>query len=111
MDLELYWDEAGDPRARSRKKNDLLASFLESDIQGSDTYAREILEAIDKVAAGDLDEWERTGNAHTLSLTRAWAEIQPEIDDEAPSRRLPLRDLREAVRRWLELLEDERTDD
>ena len=82
MDLDFYWDETGDPRARGKGKGGaLLAAFLESDIQGSDVYAREVLEAIERVAEGDLDGWETTGNAHTLSVHRTGATLQSEHDD------------------------------
>lgn len=112
MDLDFYWDETGDPRARGKgKKAARLAAFLETDIQGSDVYAREVLEALDRVAGGELDGWETTGNAHTLSLQRSGAtlvsEYEEEKDGEEPAR-LRLEEVRKALREWIEMLGGER---
>lgn len=103
MFLELYRDEAGDPRARAGRDREALAQFLESDVQGSTASGREILEAIDAVAEGRLPEWTRTGNAYTLVLSAEGAAIEADFKDEAAL--VPLADLREAVTRWIELLE------
>ncbi|HEX2643670.1 MAG TPA: hypothetical protein VHU81_11820 [Thermoanaerobaculia bacterium] len=108
MDLDFYWDEAGDPRARGKgRAGTRFAAFLESDIQGSDAYAREVLEAIERVAAGELDGWETTGNAHTLSVQRSGAtlvsEYEEEEDGEEPTR-LSLAAVRKALQGWIEML-------
>lgn len=112
MDLEFYWDDAGDPRARAGEKADAagaagtrLAAFLESDVQGSDVYAREILEGIERVASGDLDGWETTGNAHTLTVDRTGARLEAELDEDAEPCRLALEELRDALAGWLAWLE------
>lgn len=109
MDLEFYWDKAGDPRARSGGRGDLagarLASFLESDIQGSDAFAQEILEGVERVASGDLEAWEATGNAHTLTVKRTGAVLEAELEEDAEPCRLTLGELRDALVGWLELLE------
>ena len=110
MDLEFYWDDTGDPRARAGEKANgagaaRLAAFLESDVQGSDVFAREILEGIERVASGDLDGWESTGNAHTLTVNRSGALLEAELEDDAEPCRLSLKELRDALAGWLELLE------
>jgi uncharacterized protein YacL (UPF0231 family) len=105
--LRFHRDAAGDPRAHADKGRKLLAQWLESDMQGSAASGRKVLAAIDKVAAGTLDDWERTGNAYTLSLSPEGAEIEPELDDDAEPLHLPLAELREAIVRWVEFLEGE----
>ncbi|HYG61316.1 MAG TPA: YacL family protein [Thermoanaerobaculia bacterium] len=105
--MHFYRDEAGDPRANSPEPQELLARFLESDIQGSEDYARDILGAIERVEAGKEPSWQETGNAHTLILDSAGATIEAEYeeDGEAPPCRVSLDDLRAALIGWLAFLE------
>ena len=49
MKLDYYHDETGEPRARGRGRYARLASFLESDVQGSRTLLRRIVKAIEEV--------------------------------------------------------------
>ena len=77
MQLEFYWDEAGDARARAphdardRAPGREVAGFLESDLQGSAAAAEEVLHAIDAVDSGRVPSWERTGNAPVMRATSA----------------------------------------
>jgi uncharacterized protein YacL (UPF0231 family) len=105
--LKFHRDAAGDPRAHADKGRELLARWLESDVQGSAASARKVLAAIDKIAAGKLDDWERTGNAYTLTLSPDGGEIEPDLDEDAEPLRLSLVELREAVVGWVELLDSE----
>lgn len=105
--LRFHRDSEGDLRAQADDGRELLARWLESDVQGSASLCRKVLAAIDKVAAGTLDDWERTGNAYTLTLSPDGADIEPDFDEDAEPLHLPLAELREAVARWVELLESE----
>ena len=100
MSLELYRDPDGCPRARGG----LLARWLESDIQGSATAARGLLDLLDRIEAGEIERWEETGNAHTLELTPDGATIVPEWDEEALPQQVSLAELREALNGWLKLI-------
>jgi uncharacterized protein YacL (UPF0231 family) len=107
--IDLYRDEQGLPRARSEAPDDLLARFLESDVQGSVITAFDILGMLDRVESGETDRWEGTGNAYTLTLTPGGAWIQDEQDelaDDTEALHLPLSDLREALNAWIGLLLD-----
>lgn len=101
--LDLYRDEQGLPRAQGE---DLLARFLESDVQGSVITAYDILGMLDRVESGETDRWEGTGNAHTLTLTPHGALIQDELADDTEALHLSLADLREALNAWISLLLD-----
>jgi hypothetical protein len=112
MDLDFYWDDAGDPRARQAAGgggrppvSEAVARYLESDVQGSLAQAREIVRTIDRVLAGRLQSWSDTGNAHTLALSPRGAVITSEVDDSGNPVRLPLAALRQAVAGWLAFLE------
>ena len=98
--LRFHRDAAGDPRAQADQGHHLLAGWLESDVQDSTALGRKILAAIDKVAAGKLDDWERTGNSYTLTLSPDGADLEPELDEAEPLH-LSLRELRDAVSRWV----------
>jgi len=102
--MRLYRDSSGDPRARCEQGRHLLAGFLESDVQGSVSLGCKILAAIDKVAGGHLDEWERTGNAYTLTLSPDGADLETDVDDDTETLHVSLEELREAVADWVELL-------
>lgn len=103
MKLELYRDETGEPRARGHGRYARLAAFLESDVQGSRTLLRRIAKAVAAVEGGKEERWEETGNAHTLTLTRAGARLESEVDG-AEAAEVTLADLRAALGLWAELL-------
>jgi uncharacterized protein YacL (UPF0231 family) len=108
MQLEFYWDAAGDPRAQCKGPGAMVAGFLESDLQGSIASAHEVLRAIDGVESGEIPEWERTGNAFTLALAPEAATLWNEMDEEVEPYRLSLADFRQIVADWVSFLDDGR---
>ena len=106
MQLEFYRDTAGDPRARGKGQGEVLAHFLEGDLQGSGKQGRAILRAIDRIEAGKLDRWEVTGNAYTLSLSPQGASLVNEIDEDAKPFELPLAQLKETVADWTAFVDE-----
>lgn len=108
MKLHLYRDADGSPRARGERPEDLFAGYLESDLQGSVTSTVRLLDLLDRLEAGEIERWEETGNAHTLTLAPDGATIVAEWDEEAPAEVVPLADLRDGLSQWLELLGGER---
>ena len=105
MQLEFYWDGAGDPRARCSGRGEELAGFLESDLQGSGKQGRAILRAIDRIEAGKLDGREITGNSYTLTLSPAGASLINENDEKAKPYRLSLAELKKAIADWTAFVE------
>lgn len=85
---------------------DLLTRYLQSDVQESPEVTLLLLELVDQVSAGDLENWEGTGNAFTLTLTPEGATIQPEFGSDTEPRRVSLDDLRDALEDWLAGLEE-----
>ena len=104
MKLKFYRDDAGDARARGRGRGKVVAAFLESDLQDSPESTQEVLRAIEDVEAGRGDSWERTGNAHTLTLSPRGATLQDEMDEESKLCVLSLPEIREAVEGWISFL-------
>lgn len=106
MQLEFYWDAAGDPRALCKGPGEMVAGFLESDLQGSIASAHEVLRALDGVESGEVPEWERTGNAYTLALSPIGATLWNEMDEDAEPYALALTDLRQVVADWVSFLDE-----
>lgn len=93
--LEFYQDESGTPCARGQDRR--LATYLETDIQGSTNIARELLDILaDKNFRGDI-----TGNGHSVSIAEKTATIESLYDEETPARRLSRTHLQTEVKRWL----------
>ena len=108
--LKFHRDADGAPRAQAGEGRDHLAGWLESDVQESAALGRKILAAVDKVTAGDLDEWERTGNVYTLTLSPEGADLRLELDDlggEAAPLHLSLAELRDALARWVGFVDED----
>jgi uncharacterized protein YacL (UPF0231 family) len=108
MQLEFYWDAAGGARARCKGPGQAVAGFLESDLQDSTSAAHEILRALDEVESGRAPSWERTGNAHTLTLSPKGASVQDENGDNAKPYHLSLPALREILADWVSFLDSGR---
>src|SRR5215510_12112922 len=104
MDLSFFHDQAGEPRASCAPPYDLLGHFLESDIQGNRTVCQDILQILDRVAAGELQVWQQTGNAHTLVLTADGAYITADFDPAARPCHMALAEFRSALERWCAFL-------
>ena len=93
--LEFYQDESGNPCARGSDQR--LATYLETDIQGSTDIARELIDALaDRSFRGDI-----TGNAHSVSIGEKTATIESLYDEDMPARRLRRSQFRDAIKRWL----------
>lgn len=107
MQLQFFWDSQGDPRAECEAPCRPVASFLESDLQGSAGLGREILRTIARIEAGELDGWEVTGNAYTLTLDPGTATIEPLWSEEEPFE-LPLSQIRDAIADWIAFLDNGR---
>lgn len=106
MQLQFYWDAAGDPRATCEGPGEVVAGFLESDLQGSIASAHEVLRALDSVESGDIPEWERTGNAYTLELNPEGATFWNEMNEDAEPYTLSLAQTRQVVADWVSFLDD-----
>jgi hypothetical protein len=68
--MKFYLDDNKDPRAEDSGEFALLASFLESDIQGDKEAAIELLHYLEK------KQGERIGNAYALNFDDKYVHIQ-----------------------------------
>lgn len=98
-DLEFYKDENGAPCARG--SDDRIATFLETDLQGSVEITRDL---IARLADGQVRS-EFNGNGHSVTISPQLATIESNFDDDAPDRRLPRQELLNHLRAWLSFIE------
>lgn len=91
-------DPYGFLRAETSPPCEPLASFLEQDIQLNERWVEELLEIIRAVDAGEMETWEGTGNAFTLTLTPGSAHLYNEYAPEECT--LSSADLAAALRGW-----------
>jgi hypothetical protein len=94
-------------RAGSGAHGEVLASFLESDVQGDLATARALL---DEVAAAQRGVRSRpgVGNAYSVAIGPDGAVIRNAVLENALPERYSLADLRIALKTWISAIEDAR---
>lgn len=98
--VKCYKDENGYPRAMADdEQNEVVAAFLEQDIQGSISMVEELLRVLDQVKNGQLKNWEGTGNAHTVVITPEAVVFENEFEDGLRSTISP-NEFEMALRSW-----------
>lgn len=104
MQLRLYKDERGIPRAEAPPPQEALGWWLNQDIQRDLGACDEVLSVIQDIRAGRLANWEGTGNVHTITITREGARIETEFAVPPRTAEVSLDELQEAISRWKELI-------
>lgn len=92
--LEFFTDDNGQPCARGRDRR--LATYLETDLQGSLQITQSMIEALEN----ETFRGEITGNGHCVSISRKTVSIESLFDEEMPARRLIRSELIDVIRRW-----------
>ena len=82
-----------------------VVEFLTLDIQNSPEWGRELIEKIEAIEEGKLQEWERNGNAFYLKLSVDGATIEDMIDENSEVKSVSLDEFRAAVLAWMESME------
>ncbi len=90
---------AGDRRAA------LLASFLQSDVQGDLDHARALLVEIAAVLRGEASGPPRVGNAFAVDIAADGAVIRNAVLEGAAPERFTLTELRRALETWSAAIE------
>jgi hypothetical protein len=93
-------------RTGSGRNGEVLAGFIDSDLQGSIISTDMVLDRINDVRAGKLPSWERNGNGYVLKILPDRVVIEdiyaPEHFEKLIVIELP--QLEDAVRKWGEAL-------
>jgi hypothetical protein len=105
QEYRFHRDDEGNARVHvEESSSELLASFLEEDVQESTGVCREILSAIEKVIRGEIPAWHQVGNAHILSLSLQEATISSLFDTNREPCRMDLVFLQEVLESWLQFI-------
>ncbi len=98
MDLEFYIDDDGMHCARG--DDDRLATYLQTDLQGSTSLTGELIARLkDPKFSGDF-----TGNGHCVDFRDNSVSIEAMHDDEAADRVLSREEMLMHVQAWLEFI-------
>lgn len=98
MELEFYKDDDGMYCARG--KDDRLATYLQTDLQGSVAFTQELIALLkDPEYSGDF-----SGNGHCVDFRENSVLIEAMHDDEAPDRVLSREDMLTQVEAWLRFI-------
>ncbi len=97
---KMHKDRFGILRADYPKRYQALGFYLEQDVQTSTAVCDSLLLLCSKVLAGELAEWSRTGNAHTLTIRRSSVLIENEFDDSAAMCEISMSEFQVALKSW-----------
>lgn len=100
LDVRLYRDRFGYPRADASPPHEVLGWFLEQDVQSDAAWGRELAGIVGDVRAGAREAYTATGNAHTLVLSREAARIETEFSDPPHQCTVSLQELERALLDW-----------
>ncbi|HET7061214.1 MAG TPA: YacL family protein [Nitrosospira sp.] len=92
-------------RKNGNPAHDLIAAYLAVDIQKSPAWAKELLQKTDEVKSGQIDSWERFGNAYSLHIFPDRVEIGEDYEEEPEQPvNVPIDDFEAAVEAWLRFI-------
>jgi uncharacterized protein YacL (UPF0231 family) len=100
--ISFYRDDSNMLRAKTADKAQLLATFLETDIQEDKALATELLKQVDAVNSGKKKRYETSGNAHAVTMTPKTMKIESLFDDEMPPYRLKLTLFKKVLTQWID---------
>jgi len=95
----------GQARPGSGRHGEILASFLQSDIQGDLETARMLLAEVAAAERGEKPQPGGAGNAYSITITPDGAVIRNAVVADAPPERYRLPELRAALETWIEAIE------
>jgi hypothetical protein len=96
-------------RENGNSAHDLIAAYLAVDIQKSPAWAKQLLQKTEEVRSGQIDSWERFGNAYSLRIFPNRVEIGEDYEDEAGQPvNVPIDDFEAATAAWLKFIKQER---
>jgi hypothetical protein len=95
----------GQARPGSGRRGEILASFLQSDIQGDLETARMLLAEVAAAERGESPQPGGAGNAFSITITPDGAVIRNAVVADAPPERYSLPELRAALETWIEAIE------
>ena len=107
MIIQLETDLFGVVRPKGIGKYQIVAGYIDDDIQINITFIRELLQITEDIQNGILVTWSGTGNAHDLTLTAQKAHIENVWNGQEGE--VTLEEFRQAIGEWLAFLEQSRS--
>jgi hypothetical protein len=98
----------GRARRGTGRHGEILASFLQSDVQGDLATAREFLDEITAAERGEKPQPGGVGNAFSIAITSDGAVIRNAVLEGAIPERYTLGELRAALETWIAAIESAR---
>jgi hypothetical protein len=95
----------GRAREGSGRHGEVLASFLQSDVQGDLATARALLAEIWAAERGEKPEPGGVGNAFSIAIAPDGATIRNAVIEDALSESYSLGELRDALATWIAAIE------
>jgi hypothetical protein len=95
----------GRPRQGSGRHGEILASFLQSDVQGDLETARMLLAETAAAERGETPQAGGAGNAFSITISPEGAVIRNAVVEDAEPERYSLAELRAALETWIAALE------
>jgi len=105
IEINFHIDNSGILRVDVAPANELLGDFIQLDIVERVGFCRELIQAVDDAIAGKVEEFSRTGDTCTLTLTPEKARIDLEVVEPPPFLDLSLIDLKQALTKYLAFAE------
>jgi hypothetical protein len=96
--------------AESGPRGEVLAGFLQSDVQADLATARAFLAEVAAAARGDPPQPGGVGNAFATTITPAGATIRNALIEGATPQNYSLGELQAALETWIEAIEQARRD-
>jgi hypothetical protein len=104
IEVELRGPLRARPRDPADKRSQVLAYFIEGDVQGVEETAQEWLDRIAAVERGAVAEDDGTGNAYTLTLRPDGATLEHATFTDWPAEHYTLAEIRTALEQVLAVL-------
>jgi hypothetical protein len=92
-------------RPESGRRGEVLAGFLQSDVQGDAGYARAVLAEVAAAERGAAPQPGGAGNAFSIAIAPDGATIRNAVLEDAVPEHYALGELRAALETWLDAIE------
>ncbi len=95
----------GHARPGSGRRGGVLASFLQSDVQGDLAAARALLDEIGAAERGEAPQPAAVGNAYSVRISPEGVTIRNAVIEDSRPEHYAFDELREAVGTWIAAIE------
>ena len=95
----------GRARPGSGRHGEILASFLQSDVQGDLEAAQALLAEIGAAERGEAPQPAAVGNAYSIAISPEGVTIRNAVIEDSPPEHYEFDELRQALETWIAAIE------